>query len=421
MDTAITVLFNYLRDAIYEPDNASLDVDMLPEEYREFGSGLKYYAESVMETTAFASALSKGVLDGVIPSRGNEIASPLKSLHASLRHLTWQAQRIAQGDYNQRVAFMGEFADSFNMMIEQLTERERSLEEQIKQIESKTAALEEGNLLLTTLVHYFPQQVFVIDKRTHKVLLTNDIATSELSKNANYLEDIISLISDQEKIDSGREIDVTYEHGGDKRYFIINRFFLEWRSEDAEMFVISDVSETRREIADLESHVNRDSLTNLYNRSFGMMTLALWLHEKRKFVLIFVDLDRLKYVNDVFGHAEGDIYIIRSGEHLSSFSSDAVVCRIGGDEFMLLASGYGFDDALVKMNEVALNLRNDENLRGKEYKYNMSFGIAAIDKDIRMSAGDILRTADLRMYNDKQRNKHLYKKERQAAANKEHI
>ena len=404
-DTAITALFDYLRNVIYEPKNASLTVEELPEEFQQFGTGLKFFSECVMETTALALALSRGSLDEGLPSRANEIAAPLKSLHASLRHLTWQAQRIAEGDYKQRVSFMGEFSGAFNTMVEQLAEREQKLEEKIRQIEEKTSALEQGNLLLTTLVHYVPQQIFVIHEHNNEIVLTNDIASNELKQNAGYLEDIMRLIAEQEEPDSGGDFDITYEYDGVTRYFVISRFSLEWHGSDAEVYAISDVSETRKELADLETHAYRDSLTNLYNRAFGMMTLDLWLREKRRFALTFVDLDSLKYVNDVFGHAEGDIYIMRAGEHLKAFSPDAVVCRIGGDEFMLLATGFGFDDAYVKMNELAKNLRNDEYQKDKDYTYNMSFGIAAVDANNRMPAGDILGAADLRMYENKQRNK----------------
>jgi len=412
MDSAIQVLFDYLRDVIYEPEKASLAIEELPEQMHEFAGGLKYYTDCVMETTSLALALSKGTLDGAMPSRGNEIAAPLKSLHASLRHLTWQAQRIAQGDYNQRVAFMGEFSGAFNMMVEQLAEREQKLEEKIRQIEEKTSALEQGNLLLTNLIHYVPQQIFVVDNETHEVLLMNDIASNELKQNTNYLESVLKIISEHKDSNSSVDIDIEYEYDGVKRYFIISRFFLEWHNKDAQVYAIADVSEARREIADLETHAYRDSLTNLYNRAFGMMTLNLWLHEKRPFALVFVDLDSLKYVNDVFGHAEGDIYIMRAGEHLRSFSPDAVVCRIGGDEFMLLASGSGFDDALEKMNEIAEKLRNDEYQSDKDYTYNMSFGIAAVDKDNKLPSSDILATADLRMYDDKQRNKQKKKQQK---------
>ena len=123
MNQVAELLFGYLRDVIYEPENANLDVEQLPEDFQELGRGFVYFAQCVMEAEEFAGALAKGDLAGKLPSPGNEIAAPLKSLHASLKHLTWQTQQVAQGDYQQRVGFMGEFSEAFNSMAQQLEVR----------------------------------------------------------------------------------------------------------------------------------------------------------------------------------------------------------------------------------------------------------------------------------------------------------
>jgi len=125
LGSAIEKLFEYLRDVIYEPGNAALDVESLPEDMQEFAHGLMYFAECVIDANEFARALSKGELNGKAAMSGNEIAAPLKSLHASLKYLTWQAQQIAKGDYRQRVSFMGDFSVAFNIMAEQLEERRK--------------------------------------------------------------------------------------------------------------------------------------------------------------------------------------------------------------------------------------------------------------------------------------------------------
>ncbi|HWQ65859.1 MAG TPA: PAS domain S-box protein [Methanospirillum sp.] len=67
----------------------------------------------------FTFSLSAGNLDSRLDERGFS-AGFLKSLQSNLRHLTWQAQQIAQGDYSQRVDFMGEFSDAFNHMVRAL-------------------------------------------------------------------------------------------------------------------------------------------------------------------------------------------------------------------------------------------------------------------------------------------------------------
>ncbi|MDR3362894.1 MAG: hypothetical protein LBO64_08665, partial [Desulfovibrio sp.] len=125
MNAVAETFFNYLRDVIYNPARAKLDLEQIPEDFRDLGQGLQYLTDCIFETKEIAKALSQGVLDGKQPSRGNELAAPLKSLQASLKHLTWQTQRIASGDYGQRVEFMGSFAANFNLMVQQLEERRK--------------------------------------------------------------------------------------------------------------------------------------------------------------------------------------------------------------------------------------------------------------------------------------------------------
>jgi len=413
-------LFSYLHDVIYDHANASLDVEELPDDFINLGNGLQYFAECVIETKELAQGLSKGILNGKLPSRNNEIASPLKSLHASLKHLTWQTQQIAQGDYSQRVEFMGDFSVAFNKMVEQLAERQHKLEDKINEIQKKTTSLEQSNLLLTALMHHVPQQIIVIDKDTRELLLMNNIAVKEVNADPRYIENLIEIMSNYNDFDNGHEVDIIYSPGkftkpgsseacGEiERYFMVKTYHLEWENSNAVIFAVSDVSATKTQIKTLEVHAYRDSLTQLYNRTFGMLTLDRWLYEKKQFVLIFADLDRLKYINDTFGHNEGDEYIINAAKHLKTYSKDAVICRLGGDEFMLLAADTNYDEAHKTMDIIYHNFENDPYLHDKDFSYSISFGLTFIGADNKLPASDILSIADERMYH----NKRLRKKER---------
>lgn len=116
MDPSAKILFDYMRDIIYNSDHASLEPDNLRSDFRELGKGMQYFAACLKETQTLAKALSQGRLDITLPAPENEMAAPLKALHAKMRHLTWQAQQIASGDYSQRIDFMGEFSRAFNTM-----------------------------------------------------------------------------------------------------------------------------------------------------------------------------------------------------------------------------------------------------------------------------------------------------------------
>jgi len=128
--TADTI-FAFLRDVIYNPQNAALDAASLPEPFADVGKGLLCLNAMLKEANAFAYELSSGNLRCRVPRSDNELASPLKSLHATLSHLGWQAQQVADGNFNQRVDFMGDFAEVFNNMTKQL-DIQRQITEQEK-------------------------------------------------------------------------------------------------------------------------------------------------------------------------------------------------------------------------------------------------------------------------------------------------
>ena len=75
----------------------------------------------------FLLTLVQGDLSQELPLKGY-LAGVLKALQANLRHLTWQTQMIASGDFSQRVDFMGEFSQAFNTMVSQLEESRQRLE-----------------------------------------------------------------------------------------------------------------------------------------------------------------------------------------------------------------------------------------------------------------------------------------------------
>ena len=123
MNKNADLLFDYLRDILYDPDHAVLDTSLLEEDFVLLGEGMQYFAKCIQEQRELAKSLSKGNLTIKMPPPGNELAAPLKALHASLKHMTWQSQQVAKGDYQQRLDFMGDFAHAFNTMTVQLDHR----------------------------------------------------------------------------------------------------------------------------------------------------------------------------------------------------------------------------------------------------------------------------------------------------------
>ena len=94
------------------------------------------------EIQEFILPLSRGNLDNVKPpQKRNFLSSPFKELHSRLLHLTWQANQVAQGDYSQRIDFMGDFSDAFNCMIQSLHQHEQELRGKISELEEAIARI----------------------------------------------------------------------------------------------------------------------------------------------------------------------------------------------------------------------------------------------------------------------------------------
>jgi len=102
------------------PDN---EINLLADRVNEIIIRVNTYTESLF-------SISRGDLAHEIPKGRMKIHDGLKNLQAGLHHLTWKTQRIAGGDFNQKVDFMGEFSDAFNSMTLQLKQAFETIETQ---------------------------------------------------------------------------------------------------------------------------------------------------------------------------------------------------------------------------------------------------------------------------------------------------
>jgi signal transduction histidine kinase/CheY-like chemotaxis protein len=103
----------------------------------EFGELSRLLGE-ILLVQSFALAVSRGDLSGSLKAKGF-MAGSLKALQANLRHLTWQTQKVAEGDFSQQVEFMGEFSHAFNTMTARLAESREALREAHDQLERRVA------------------------------------------------------------------------------------------------------------------------------------------------------------------------------------------------------------------------------------------------------------------------------------------
>ncbi|HMK75135.1 MAG TPA: hypothetical protein VK568_03010 [Thermodesulfobacteriota bacterium] len=113
-----------------------IDIERFDNEIEhELGEMLNQFIDFMQEIQEIIVPLSQGELQDIKLQSKNFLASPFKELHSRLLHLTWQATQVANGDYKQRVDFMGDFSEAFNSMIISLDHNEKLLKKKIDELE----------------------------------------------------------------------------------------------------------------------------------------------------------------------------------------------------------------------------------------------------------------------------------------------
>jgi diguanylate cyclase (GGDEF)-like protein len=148
----------------------------------------------------------------------------------------------------------------------------------------------------------------------------------------------------------------------------------------------------------LAHQVHHDSLTGLPNRLFFAQRLDEAIRDGT-FVLIFVDIDDFKEVNDRFGHAAGDELLCAVGERLHrSVGASDTLARIGGDEFAILIEGEDEAPEIVA-DRLRVALRDPFAVHGSSVRVRASMGLVRPGVgEPTPTSDDLLRQADISMY-----------------------
>lgn len=403
------LLFEYLRSILYDQQIHALDVKELDEPYQKLGKGLAFLQQAVEEMLAYTEDLSRGNLSGAYPSRDNFLCVNLKNLHANLNHLTWQAKQVASGDYSQHVSYLGEFSEAFNTMTTQLKERETQLKEEAQKVQKRAQVIEEYNDLLVEMTRRRKEWIVVVDAQSRDIVYCNK-RKDEKRIDPEFCEKCRHRLSFRNDILNWQDSEQykVWEAGDEEQgYYRITTFHIEWRGQNAYAHIVVDITDEKQAANRLNSKAYMDPGTGIHNRLFFDEYMESVLEEGREVTLCYLDLDGLKYVNDHYGHNQGDNYI-RSFVSLmkSSVRSTDIFARIGGDEFCVVIPEVEKETAEKKFAEL-LELFVAENK--EEYPVSFSYGVVEIRRiGKRMTLEEIIKTADAQMYECKRRNKKRY-------------
>lgn len=161
-----------------------------------------------------------------------------------------------------------------------------------------------------------------------------------------------------------------------------------------------DVSQRRLLEEELRWQASHDALTKLHNRAYFEQQLQQEVARLRRSdqnsLLLFVDVDRFKYINDTLGHAAGDHLLIEASHRLRSrLRVNDTLARMGGDEYALILRNSQANDPLKAAEDFRKALSGQLFSYGdKHYRITASIGVAIIDKNV-MSPSEVMANADI--------------------------
>jgi diguanylate cyclase (GGDEF)-like protein/PAS domain S-box-containing protein len=169
--------------------------------------------------------------------------------------------------------------------------------------------------------------------------------------------------------------------------------------------VVRDITERKKLEETLRNSSLKDDLTGLFNRRGLLKQAAPYFdfarRQKEKLLLLFIDLDGMKKINDEFGHNEGDNALIQTAAILNrSFRSTDIIARLGGDEFTVLVTDLNAskEDAITRLNE---NLKAYNASESCSHKLAFSIGVATLEPERMACFEELLEQADQAMYEQK--------------------
>lgn len=388
-----------------------------------------------------------GNLEDDIHIRG-AIAGCLKTLQANLRHLTWQVQQVAAGDFSQRVDFMGAFSEAFNSMVVQLHDSLSDLKESETRLLQSTLDLqdeirqrihakkilqqseERWNLAVQCSrdgiwdMNLETKQAWYSDRYMEMFGLTEADLPKDLRWDRFIHPDDVEEIEFFEKLFTRRI--PPQEFCRDVRIRCSDGNYLWVRAKGMPVLqnadtpsriigVMSDISFQKEKEYAMAYRAMHDNLTGLPNRYLLqdrlLQHVAVAKRNDSSFVLVTMDLDNFKGVNDTWGHGAGDVLLKKLADLLRACLRDTdTAARLGGDEFVFVYTCLkGQEETATKtvLERLYEMLATQVDLGPTTYTICTSAGVAFFPRHA-TDITELFEKADAALYQAKGRGKNTY-------------
>ena len=403
-DRNCEMLLGYIRSILNDTQIHEIDIKMLDEPFQELGQELVRLQRSMEMLLKYSEDAARGKLSGEEMLKECCLCGNIQAVQDNLSSL---AQQIEDTGYREKNVCSGSFSEAFNTMTAHFQERGASPEEKVKTTQDHLALIESYNDLLMTLTQKREEWIIVIDEMTKEIVYCNkhvDRRGSDSNKVCGGCDSHLPFRHRLLEWQDGTDERIWEVNGENGQIYRITTFPVEWRGEAAWAHIINDITADREAEQDMAMKAYHDAGTGIYNRLYFTEYMQELLDNEQEFTLCYLDLDGLKYVNDTYGHNEGDEYIrlfVSMIRH--RFRSTDTFARIGGDEFCLVLPECSAEFAMAKLESVRHSFSR---AGGKDYPRSFSYGLMEVaGAGVKLTFDEVVQIADNRMYEYKRKNK----------------
>jgi diguanylate cyclase (GGDEF)-like protein/PAS domain S-box-containing protein len=311
----------------------------------------------------------------------------------------------------RELADLREEVNKLKRMVRKLKQSEKRLKESEKTFRSLIESADDSIYLVDNNYRY----LFINKKHLSRLGLSDEDYSEHSYRDFHTPVEVREFVK---KVDSvfrtGEPVQFEYKSIRDNKYFL--QTFSPVKDSEGRTVAVGIISKDISDRKEMEEELRQlsltDELTGLLNRR-GFFThveqyLKMVKRQKTGVFMLYADLDNLKYINDRFGHKEGDFVLIQVARILKeNYRESDIIARIGGDEFVVIPVGSSGEciGVITSRLQEAIHRYNEEAQKG--YILSVSTGVVFYDAEEPCSIDELLAMADKKMYEDKARKKRL--------------